>query len=161
MQSRRSDGGRCMMRFGYRGFTLAEVMIVVVIISILAAVAYPSYQESVRKAKRAEGRTALMQLMQQQERFYSQNNKYVAFVWNSSDANAQKFTWYSGSSAKKSAYEIEGKACDGEEIANCVQLIARPGTNNVDSGFKDDKCKNLILTSTGEKSASSGAADCW
>lgn len=161
MRSMQRNNGRNPIWLGCQGFTLAEVMIVVVIIAILAAVAYPSYQESVRKAKRAEGRAALMQLMQQQERFYSQNNKYVAFSSEPSDENAKKFIWYSGSSAPKSAYEIEGKACDNESIENCVQLIAKPGTSKVDSGYKDDKCKNLVLTSTGEKSTSSGATDCW
>ena len=36
------------------GFTLIEVMVVVVIVAILSTVAYPSYQESVRRTKRAE-----------------------------------------------------------------------------------------------------------
>ena len=40
------------------GFTLIELMIVVAIVAILGAIAYPSYLDSVRKGKRAEGRTA-------------------------------------------------------------------------------------------------------
>ncbi|MEO7152883.1 MAG: prepilin-type N-terminal cleavage/methylation domain-containing protein, partial [Burkholderiaceae bacterium] len=36
-----------------RGFTLIELMIVVAIVSILAAIAVPSYQDYVRKGRRA------------------------------------------------------------------------------------------------------------
>lgn len=41
---------------GQKGFTLIEVMIVVVIIGILASIAYPSYREYVLKGNRAEGK---------------------------------------------------------------------------------------------------------
>ncbi|MEO8600005.1 MAG: type IV pilin protein, partial [bacterium] len=63
-----------------KGFTLIELMIVVAVIGILAAVAYPSYQDSIIKTKRAEGRAALMAAMQQQERYYTQNNAYFPFT---------------------------------------------------------------------------------
>ena len=53
-----------------RGITLLELMIVVSIIGILAAIAYPSYQDSVRKSRRADGMAALanVQLAQQKLR---------------------------------------------------------------------------------------------
>ena len=65
---------------GMRGFTLIELMITVAIVGILASIAYPSYIESVRKGRRAEARAALTELMQQQERFMTQNNTYRAFA---------------------------------------------------------------------------------
>src|SRR5688572_32857393 len=58
------------MRIRMRGFTLMELMIAVVVVGVLTAIALPSYQEHVRRAKRAEGKTALLKAAQLQERIY-------------------------------------------------------------------------------------------
>ncbi len=63
-----------------RGFTLIEIMIVVAIVGILAAIAYPSYQDSVRKSRRADAKTALLEVAQLEERFFSVNNQYSAVL---------------------------------------------------------------------------------
>ncbi len=54
-----------------KGFTLIEVMITVAIVGILAAMAYPSYMESVRKSNRAEAKTELFDFAQRLQRCYT------------------------------------------------------------------------------------------
>jgi type IV pilus assembly protein PilE len=59
------------------GFTLIELMITVAVIGILAAIAFPSYQDSVRKSRRTDGKNALTQAVANMERYYTENNTYA------------------------------------------------------------------------------------
>jgi type IV pilus assembly protein PilE len=60
----------------HRGFTLIELMIVVVIASILVGIAVPSYTSQVRKSRRTDARNALMDIASREERFLSVSNSY-------------------------------------------------------------------------------------
>jgi type IV pilus assembly protein PilE len=141
------------------GFTLIEMMIVLIVIAILGAIAFPSYQASVLKTRRAEGRAALARIMLQQERYYSLHTSYLAFSAGSTDANERKFSWFSGDNAAASAYELSAKACNGESIRDCVIITAQPGTPRVNAGYRDPQCGSLTLNSRGERSAA--ADQCW
>jgi len=61
-----------------RGFTLIELLIVMVIASVLAMIAVPSYQASVIKSRRADGRVVLNDTAQRLERCYTQFGGYDA-----------------------------------------------------------------------------------
>jgi len=65
------------MNHRIKGFTLIELMIVVAIIGILAAIAYPSYQNSVEKARRSDAQGALLGLANAMERHFTANNSYL------------------------------------------------------------------------------------
>ncbi len=52
-------------------------MIVVAVIAILAAIAYPNYANYVMKARRADAKTALLDLASRQERYFSMRNQYT------------------------------------------------------------------------------------
>ena len=146
-----------MRHFSQKGFSLVELMVVLVILAILAAIEYPSYLESVRKTRRAEGRAALMQLMQQQERHYSQNGSYIAF----SSTAPNGYQWFSGNTPASSSYEIVATACKEDTLDNCILLIAEPGTKNVNAAHKDDACGELSLSSNGIKAAAGPGTQCW
>ncbi len=137
-----------------RGFTLIELMIVVAVVGILAAVAYPSYQEYVRKARRAEGRTAMMELLQQQERYMTQNNTYMAFTVGNTTVPFKTYSGENGLSG--AAYGLGARACTGQTIANCVQVFGQPRS------YTDPSITELTITSTGVKSCTgNNTAVCW
>lgn len=60
-----------------RGFTLIELMITVVVVAILATIAYPSYQNYMRQTRRSDAQIALVNVANQQERFFTQCNWYA------------------------------------------------------------------------------------
>ena len=141
-------------KYNAMGFTLIELMIVVAIVGILAAVAYPSYQDSLRKSRRAEGRTALMEVIQQQERYMTQNNTYLAFAETSTTA---PFKNYAGDSRNGTSYLIGSRACSTEtdNIRICVQVFGIPK-------YTDPDIIELNITSTGVKSCTgSKTSVCW
>lgn len=140
------------------GFTLIELMVVLLILAVLAALAYPGYAGHVAKMRRIEGQVALIEAMQQQERHHALHHTYVAF---SAAEPVEGLRWWSGSRAAESAYELEAQACAGGELRDCVEIVARPGTVNVDASYSDSECGTLTMSSTGEQGASGAASQCW
>lgn len=60
-----------------RGFTLIELMVAVAVVAILAAVAVPSYQEHVRKGRRADAQAFLMRVANQQQQYILDARTYA------------------------------------------------------------------------------------
>ncbi|MEX2150829.1 MAG: type IV pilin protein [Steroidobacteraceae bacterium] len=63
-----------------KGFTLIELMIVMVVVAILAAVAYPSYRESVKKGNRRAAQAEMMEIVNREHQFFIANRAYADTV---------------------------------------------------------------------------------
>ncbi len=159
-----------------RGFTLIEFMIVVAVVAILGALAYPSYRDSVLKGRRAQARTALSELLQQQERFMTQRNCYMPFTTNSSGVSAVDsgatgasscsfpatvpFRGFSSDGMSNSYYLLSAKACPGgTSVAVCIEVDATPIQS-------DPEVDVLKLSSSGTRDCSGTAQStnfklCW
>jgi type IV pilus assembly protein PilE len=125
-----------------RGFTLIEMMIVVVIVAILASIAFPSYQEYMRRSYRAEGQAFLNDVAARQERYYSQNYTYVTAVDKLSNLGVTD-------TSETGRYTLTLEATDG------YTLTATPT-------FTDPRCGNLTLNGKGEKNVTEGDKSyCW
>jgi type IV pilus assembly protein PilE len=61
-----------------KGFSLIEMMIVVVVIAILAAIAIPIYQRQIQESRRTAAKTGLLDVASREEKYYSTNNQYIA-----------------------------------------------------------------------------------
>ncbi|MFZ1905514.1 MAG: type IV pilin protein [Steroidobacteraceae bacterium] len=64
------------------GFTLVELMIVVVIVTILLSIAVPSYMSSIRESRRTDARTALLDLAGREESYNASMNAYTSVATN-------------------------------------------------------------------------------
>jgi len=61
----------------HRGYSLIELLIVIVIAGILATLAYPSYAAQVNKGRRVDAIAALYQVQHAQERWRANHSSYA------------------------------------------------------------------------------------
>ncbi len=134
-----------------RGFTLIELMIVVAIVGIIAMVAYPSYQDSVRKSRRVDATGALVEAAAMQERLYSENNSYA----DNSDLDRLVVN-SDGVSSREGYYSlaVDVSECGGPPF-NCFSITATA----VGPQAADVNCATFTINHRNQKTATS--ADCW
>lgn len=139
------------------GFTLIEMLVVVLIISILAAIAYPSYRENVLKSKRTDVKTVLLDAAQYLERNNTVSGRY------DKDSAGTAITLPSG-------FAVAPRGATGVDIAYNIALTtltsstytlqATPANQQV-----KDKCGKLTLNSVGVKGVIDNTAydafTCW
>ena len=136
------------MKRKIRGLTLIELMVVVAVLAILSAIVYPLYTEQARKARRTEGRSALMLPAQAQERFYTVNGSYsddpVALGVTSSAVDKKYDT-------DKGYYQVSTTG-GSTFIATATAIGAQAG---------DSACTAMTITHLGVKGGSPADNKCW
>lgn len=139
-----------------QGFTLIELMIVVAVIGILAAIAYPSYIDSVRKSRRALAKSALMEAAQKQEAYYARNATYTTDLVNDLNYNTSPHKIKSDSQTVYFDMIINNPDANCP-ITSCYKLTARAKGDQL-----KDKFTRYRLWSTGRKQKYNGSwSDGW
>lgn len=124
------------------GFTLIEMMITVAVVSILAAIAYPSYQDQVRKSRRAEAQSLLMDISTRQQQRLLDVRNYAA---STAELNV------SVPSSMAPHYSITMAAPASTPPSFTATATPKPGQDK-------DKCGTMTLNNAGAKTPASG---CW
>lgn len=140
------------MRSKWRGFTLIELMITVVVVSILAAIAVPSYRNYVMRSKRSEATAMLLRIQSAEEKFFLQNNAYSANLAGAPPAGLGLVT-----------------VTDGGNYNLGVALVGTgfTATATATSGQTDDtKCSTFTINQNGVRGAKNSGgtdniAECW
>jgi type IV pilus assembly protein PilE len=137
------------------GFTMIELMVTVVVVAILASIAIPSYNAQIRKSRRTDAKTALLDLAGREERFFSTNNgTYTAVAANLGYTGTFPVTIGSGYYQINIAPPVAGTTTT---VASFT-IQATP----INTQVSDTGCTSFTIDSTGNQSATgTDSANCW
>jgi type IV pilus assembly protein PilE len=136
----------------HKGFTLIELMVVVVIIAIISAFAIPAYLHYAIRARRVDGQELLLRVANAQERYYATNNHYGSLDQLGYDAAASK--------SEKGYYTLTMDPASDSTSAQVYTATAQIVASGPQA--KDD-CKDLTINNAGVKTQTGSTTNgsCW
>jgi len=132
------------------GFTLLELMIVVMIVGVLAALAFPSYTNYMLRGKRAEGRAILMDAASKMEKHYGDCFRFGNTIATARNCAADQVDLCGTNLTAAGCPSETGKynlTINGVSTTAQYVLDATP----VAPAMVDPNCDVLSVRSTGEK----------
>jgi type IV pilus assembly protein PilE len=152
ISSRPSPLGKPLRRGrAVRGFTLIELMITVAIIAILAAVALPSYQDYVRKSRRADAQSFMSEVVARQQHWLVDRRAYAASITDAPASNGLGMTI----PTNVASYYTVTLATDNTTNPPSFTVTGTPAGSQA-----TEKCGTLTINQSGTKTAS-GSGTCW
>ena len=144
--------GRGQNAFSASGFTLIEVMVVVVLIALLASLAIPSYQKFIVKARRTEAKELLYSAAQRQQQYFTQMNVYTTDAVNQLKVATTSTNGY---------YTLSIAAGHSGSINSSYSMSATPATGS--SQTSDAACGIFTINSLSQRtvSGSQTSPPCW
>jgi type IV pilus assembly protein PilE len=144
-----------------RGFTLIELMIVVVIATILISIAVPLYSSQVRQSRRTEARQAILDLAGREERYFSTNGASYT-----TSATALGYSGLGASYPVGTGYyylSVCSPACAPSTVATTPSFSVTATPVAGLSQASDTQCTSFTVDSIGQQYAggSGGASYCW
>ncbi len=141
------------MRPSMRGFTLVELMVVILILGIITSIAVPTYRNYVLRANRVEATGALLRIRAAEEKFFLQNNNYTGEL----GLTGLRLTNVNGTSMTTD----NGRYTIDFQVAPTINGYTARATA-IGAQQKDTNCTTFTITDQGVRTTSPGnLATCW